>query len=111
MLTDSFILQASLEKKLRAATLQKRNADRANELSAVMRQVPQPSEAGSTAGRMLCQAVVSSCLFVARPWQLCWRCAAVCVAACWASQLIDCTLSKCSWLHCQASVPCPRTLE
>lgn len=34
------VLQASLEKKLRAANLQKRNADRANELSAVMRQVP-----------------------------------------------------------------------
>jgi hypothetical protein len=33
------LVQASLEKKLRAANLQKRNADRANELSAVMRQV------------------------------------------------------------------------
>lgn len=32
-------LQASLEKKLRAANLQKRNAERSNELSAVMREV------------------------------------------------------------------------
>jgi hypothetical protein len=31
--------QASLEKKLRAANLQKRNAERSNELSAVMREV------------------------------------------------------------------------
>lgn len=33
------VLQASLEKKLRAANLQKRNAERSNELSAVMREV------------------------------------------------------------------------
>lgn len=32
-------MQASLEKKLKAANLQRRNADRANELAAVMRQV------------------------------------------------------------------------
>lgn len=32
--------QASLEKKLKAANLTRRNADRANELAAVMRQVP-----------------------------------------------------------------------
>ena len=31
--------QASMEKKLKAANLGKRNADRANELTAVMRQV------------------------------------------------------------------------
>jgi hypothetical protein len=33
------VLKASLEKKLRAANLQKRNAERSNELSAVMREV------------------------------------------------------------------------